>query len=113
MSEHDDNAQPEQGKANGDDKGAAPMKRSRVWRVVKWTLLVLLVLVIVLMGLIAWVATTRSGLDFAWGQIGPRLPDGIEVASVEGRLIGPLEVRGVNAFGHAGRSARLKVAYRG
>jgi translocation and assembly module TamB len=95
LSEHDDNAQPEQGKANGDDKGAAPKKRSRVRRIVKWTLLVLLVLVIVLVGLIAWVATTRSGLNFAWGQIGPRLPDGIEVASVEGRLIGPLEVRGV------------------
>lgn len=97
MSEHDDNnAASAPAQANGEQKDAAGKKRSRVWRIVKWTLLILLVIVLVLVGLIAWVATTRSGLDFAWGQIGPRLPEGIEVASVEGRLIGPLEVRGVN-----------------
>lgn len=70
-------------------------RRSLIWRVVKWTLLILLLAIIIVLGLVAWVGTTRSGLDFAWGQIGPRLPQGIEVASVEGRLIGPLEVRGV------------------
>ncbi|MES1941632.1 hypothetical protein T5B8_15410 [Salinisphaera sp. T5B8] len=98
MSERDDapNAQPEHNRAPTAPDKPAPKKRSRAWRIVKWTLLVLLVVVLVLVGLIAWVATTRSGLDFAWGQIGPRLPEGIEVASVEGRLIGPLEVRGVN-----------------
>ena len=84
------NAQPATGK-----KPAPKRRRSRVWRIVKWTLLILLLLIVVIVGLVAWVATTRSGLDFAWGQIGPRLPEGIEVASVEGRLIGPLEVRGV------------------
>lgn len=58
-------------------------------------LLVLLVLLLVIAGLLAWVAGTRSGLAFAWSEIGPRLPQGIAVASVQGRLIGPLKVRGV------------------
>lgn len=80
----------------GETPAKAPKKRrSRVWRIVKWTLLILLLLIVVIVGLVAWVTTTRSGLAFAWGQIGPRLPEGMEIASVEGRLIGPLEVRGV------------------
>lgn len=70
-------------------------RRSRIWRVLKWTLLVVLSLILVVFGLIAWVATTERGLAFAWGQIDPRLPEGIEVARIEGRLIGPLEIRGV------------------
>ena len=86
--------------AGGKPAAPEPKKRRRrgrrLWRVLKWTLLVLLLLIVVLAGLVAWVAGTRSGLDFAWGQIGPRLPEGIEVASVSGRLIGPLEVRGVS-----------------
>ncbi|GAB3672827.1 translocation/assembly module TamB domain-containing protein [Salinisphaera aquimarina] len=91
MSEQPDNTPDPKAK-----KQRKPRKRrSRVWRVIKWTLLIVLLLVLIVIGLVAWVATTRSGLDFAWGQIGPRLPEGIEVASVEGRLIGPLEVRGV------------------
>ena len=66
MSEHDDNnAASAPAQANGEQKHAAAKKRSRVWRIVKWTLLTLLVIVLVLVGLIAWVATTRSGLDFA------------------------------------------------
>ena len=84
----DGNAVPPQGKK--------PRRRSRLWRVIKWILIVLFVLVLVVLGLVAWVAGSTSGLSFAWSQIGPRLPEGIEVASVEGRLIGPLEVRGVD-----------------
>src|SRR5699024_9378655 len=37
----------------------------------------------------------RSGLDFAWSLIAPRLPDTVAVASVEGRLTGPLTVSGI------------------
>lgn len=83
--------------AQNDAPASRPRRRwpRRIGRVLKWTLLVLLLLFVVLLGLMAWVAGTRSGLDFAWGQIGPRLPEGIEVARIEGRLIGPLEIRGV------------------
>lgn len=94
--EPDDTARQAENERNNQAPAKKTRKpRSRIWRVVKWTLLILLVLLVVVLGLIAWVATTRSGLAFAWGQIGPRLPEGIEIASVEGRLIGPLEVRGV------------------
>ncbi|MCB1674801.1 MAG: translocation/assembly module TamB domain-containing protein [Halioglobus sp.] len=52
-------------------------------------------LLLIVAALLAWIAGTRSGLSFAWGRIGPRLPQAVAVASVEGRLIGPLAVRGV------------------
>lgn len=93
--EKNDKPRANDGQAPANKQQKARKPRSRVWRIIKWTLLIVLLLLVVVLGLIAWVATTRSGLDFAWGQIGPRLPQGIEIASVEGRLIGPLEVRGV------------------
>ena len=91
--EHDDKPRAANEPTPATNKRKKP--RAHAWRIVKWALLSLLLLILIALGLIAWVATTRSGLSFAWGQIGPRLPDGIEIASVEGRLIGPLEVRGV------------------
>lgn len=71
-------------------------RRSRIWRIVKWALLVLLILIVVILGLMAWVLGTHSGTAFAWSQAKGFLPEGIQVASVEGRLIGPLTVRGVD-----------------
>jgi len=76
--------------------GKPRRRRSRIWRVLKWTLLILLVVILVLLGLIAWVAGTRSGTSFAWNQAKGFLPEGIQVASVDGRLIGPLSVRGID-----------------
>ncbi len=91
----DSNAQTPAEPTSGKQDNKPKKRRSLVWRIIKWTLLILLLLILIVLGLVGWVATTRSGLDFAWGQIGPRLPEGIEVASIKGRLIGPLEVRGV------------------
>jgi translocation and assembly module TamB len=53
--------------------------------------------VVLLVGcaLFIWVARTESGLQFVWQRIAPQLPEGIEVAALEGRLLGPLELRGV------------------
>ena len=42
-----------------------------------------------------WVAGTESGLKFVWQQVAHQLPDTLEVAALEGRLSGPLELRGV------------------
>lgn len=70
-------------------------RRSRIWRIIKWTLLILLLLIVVVLGLVAWVLGTNSGTAFAWNQARGFLPEGIKIASVEGRVIGPLSVRGV------------------
>lgn len=43
-----------------------------------------------------FVMTTETGLSSVWSVARDRLPEGIEVESVSGRLIGPLEVRGVD-----------------
>lgn len=40
--------------------------------------------------------TTEAGLSMSWSVVRDRLPDGIKIESVEGRLIGPLTVRGVD-----------------
>ncbi|HLQ85455.1 MAG TPA: translocation/assembly module TamB domain-containing protein [Salinisphaeraceae bacterium] len=52
-------------------------------------------LLLLLALLVGWVAGTRSGLDFAWSLLAPRLPDSIAVGTVEGRLLGPLTVTDV------------------
>lgn len=72
-----------------------PRRRSRIWRVIKWTLLILLILVVVLLGLATWVLGTNSGTAFAWHQARGFLPEGLKIASVEGRVLGPLSVRGI------------------
>lgn len=61
----------------------------------KWLLVGLCTLLVVVVVLTGWVVGTRSGLNFAWSLVEPLLPPSIEVASVEGRLIGPLTVTGV------------------
>jgi len=55
----------------------------------------LLAVVAVVAGLIAWLVATPSGLQFALSQARPWLPDGTRIESVEGRLIGPLAVEGL------------------
>jgi translocation and assembly module TamB len=46
-------------------------------------------------GLLLWAARSESGLRFVWQRVAPRLPQGISVAAVEGRLAGPLVLAGV------------------
>lgn len=42
-----------------------------------------------------WLAGTESGLDWTWRLVRPYLPAAVSVAEVDGRLIGPLTVRGL------------------
>ncbi len=46
-------------------------------------------------GVLAWLAETRSGLEFAWHRVAGRLPGQVRVASLEGRLFGPLVANGL------------------
>lgn|GEM_PF-245157 len=55
----------------------------------------LAVLLVLLLVLIGWVATTESGLAFAWSLLAPRLPAGVTIGAVEGRLTGPLTVSAI------------------
>ena len=43
----------------------------------------------------AWVVGTETGLAFAWNQARGWLPDLLRTGAVEGRLIGPLEIRDI------------------
>ena len=50
---------------------------------------------LVLAGLLAFIVSTESGLRLVWTQLGPFLPAGLEIESLEGRLIGPVSVGGL------------------
>jgi translocation and assembly module TamB len=56
---------------------------------------VLAFLVVGLVGLLAFIISTESGLRLVWTQAGSFLPGGLEIESLEGRLIGPVSVRGL------------------
>ncbi|WP_348761606.1 translocation/assembly module TamB domain-containing protein [uncultured Salinisphaera sp.] len=93
MSQRDEQKSTQTGK-----QPARPARRwpRRIWRVIKWVLITLLVLLIVLAGLVAWVGGTNAGTAFAWHQANRFLPDMIHIDRVEGRLIGPLHMGGVD-----------------
>ena len=44
--------------------------------------------------LLGWVAGTESGLQFVWQRVASRLPEGVEIEALEGRLGGPLVISG-------------------
>ena len=92
MSEPQDNAEPTPPAANSKPR----RRRSLIWRILKWTLLALLIVLIVLVGLICWVGGTRSGTEFAWHQAERFMPAGIHIDSLHGRLIGPLHISGID-----------------
>ncbi|NNC24027.1 hypothetical protein HKX42_09285 [Salinisphaera sp. USBA-960] len=81
-----------------DNQSAQPRRKrwpGRVWRILKWTGGTLAVLLVVVIGLLAWVLATPSGTAFAWHRIQGYMPASIQVANVEGRLFGPLTLTGV------------------
>ena len=45
--------------------------------------------------LLLWAAVSESGLRFVWQRVAARLPPGISIATVEGRLAGPLVLGGI------------------
>ncbi len=64
-------------------------------RFLKYTLLSLILLVIVIVAAVAFVTATETGTRLAWHLAHDFLPAGIKIEAVEGRLLGPLIVRGI------------------
>jgi translocation and assembly module TamB len=56
---------------------------------------IVLTVLVVAAGVLVWAARSESGLRFVWERVAPRLPQGISVATVEGRLAGPLTLGGI------------------
>jgi hypothetical protein len=54
-----------------------------------------LAVIVVGAGVLFWAASSESGLEFVWKRAGAWLPAGISVATVEGRLAGPLVLNGI------------------
>src|SRR5688572_30308910 len=75
------------------------MKRPLMKHILLKASLALGVLVLVVIGaaggLLLWAAHSENGLRFVWQRVAPRLPVGISVAAVEGRLAGPLVLNGI------------------
>ncbi|HEU4616626.1 MAG TPA: hypothetical protein VFV10_01225, partial [Gammaproteobacteria bacterium] len=69
--------------------------------------------VVVVAAALAWLVGTRSGLEFAWRQLAGRLPEGIEVGALDGRLLGPLRATNVvlDAAGMHVEIARLEMRW--
>jgi autotransporter translocation and assembly factor TamB len=53
------------------------------------------VLIVTLVSVLVFVAGTESGTRFAWRHAQKILPPGVEIAGLEGRIAGPLEIRGL------------------
>ena len=56
---------------------------------------IMLAALVVAAGVLLWAARSESGMQFVWQRVAPRLPAGVSVATVEGRLAGPLVFGGV------------------
>jgi len=66
----------------------------------------LVAVLIALLAALAWLVGTTSGLRFIAAHALPRLPVAVEAAGIEGRLLGPLSLSGVDVEG-AGFSASI------
>jgi translocation and assembly module TamB len=73
-----------------------------------------LLLVALLAAVVAWLLATTSGLQFILARAQPLLPVSLDIESVEGRLVGPLSLAGVDieAPGFAGRIERIELDWR-
>ncbi|MBA2408822.1 MAG: translocation/assembly module TamB domain-containing protein [Gammaproteobacteria bacterium] len=65
-------------------------------RLLKYTLLSVFVVLVLAVATLAFVAATETGTRAAWNLARGFLPDGLKVAAVEGRLLGPLVIRGLD-----------------
>jgi len=52
-------------------------------------------LVLLLTSTLVWVTATESGAQYAWREVRTFLPPGVEIRALEGRVAGPLEIRGL------------------
>ncbi len=56
---------------------------------------IVLAALLVAAGVLLWAAVSESGLQFVWQRVAARLPPGVSIATVEGRLAGPLVLGGI------------------
>jgi len=63
--------------------------------VTRWLAIVFLALLLPPLLLLSWLATSESGLRWAVGQVQPLLPGEIKMAQLNGRLIGPIQISGL------------------
>ena len=66
-----------------------------VLKTLAWVLLAIVLVVVLALGTVAFIGSTETGLSWLWGKAQGYLPEGITVAQVEGRLIGPLDIHGL------------------
>lgn len=64
-------------------------------RVALWVIGGVVLLTVVLVATAAWLVGTEGGTRTAWRFAAPALPEGVTVAALEGRLVGPLRATGV------------------
>ena len=50
---------------------------------------------LVAVGVLVWAARSETGLQFVWQRVSPRLPPDVSIATVAGRLAGPLTLGGI------------------
>lgn len=82
-------------------------------RSLRWSLLGLAGLLLLVAGLVAFVVATHTGMRWAWSMGEPYLPAGIEIASVEGRMLDEVVVSGlaVDVPGLQLDAERLRLAW--
>lgn len=68
---------------------------SRFVRVLKRSALLLLLVLVVLAAVVGWLVSTQSGLQAGVALSRSVMPEGITFESIEGQLIGPLNLRGL------------------
>ncbi|HEY0686445.1 MAG TPA: translocation/assembly module TamB domain-containing protein [Steroidobacter sp.] len=65
---------------------------STVKKTLAWTGIVIAVLIVVIVGTIAWVLNTESGARFAAARAGAVLGDKLAIGSIDGTIAGPLRI---------------------
>ena len=77
----------------------------------KRLLQIAVLLFVLLFGLLAWLGISQSGLDWAYRQALPYLPEQLSSQPPEGRLIGPITLRDVRfeQAGHRLQAAEVRV----
>lgn len=89
-----------------DPKPSSRRRRRRFARVCKWTAVSVLALLLLLFGFAGWVVATPSGTAFAWHRLRGHLPAAISVGSVQGALLGDLQLENV-AYQSGGTKAHI------
>ena len=84
---------------------AKPPRPHRTW--LPWVAGVVLVLVLLIALLLGWLLGTGSGLRFALARVSSFTDGALQVQSAQGRLLGPLDLRGVRYHDADGLDARI------